>query len=393
MDDAHIERSKEPMTTPFPQESEQKQLIDLLQGKEMIVCYGAGGVGKTTTSAALGIKAALMGRRVLVLTIDPARRLCDTLHISDEPEIPHAISAEEFKAVGAELKGALSIWMVQPGLVFDRAVREIASSPENADKLQDTRIYKALRSMVSGMQEYMAGESLYQFITSHDYDLIVLDTPPSRNAVDFLMAPDQLLGFFDSRIIKLFAPSTGRFSIFGRARKILQNVFQQVAGGSFIAQLQEFVSLLLDSVDVLRDHAQAIQDLLTSSRTGHMLIASPSEDAIDEMIYFQTVLQQQQIQPNGSIINRSLTHQPTTTIEQYTEQNPELSLPIDEITKSALEKLSPFVEQEHHLAEKHRQTVRRLRKQSPPQHFILAAPHLGHEIEDLYGLVQLAQIL
>ncbi len=378
------------MTTQFPQESEQKQLASLLQNKEMIVCYGAGGVGKTTTSAALGIKAAMAGRRVLVLTIDPAKRLCDTLHISDQPDEPHPISAEEFAEHGAELKGALSIWMVQPGLVFDRAVREIASSPENADKLQETRIYKALRSMISGMQEYMAGESLYQFLHGGDYDLIVLDTPPSRNAVDFLTAPDQLLGFFDSRIIKLFAPSNNRFSLLGRARKVLQNVFQQVAGGSFIDQLQEFVTLLLDSVDILRDHAQAIQDQMMSSKTGHLLIASPSSDSIEEILYFRDVLEEQKIRPSGAIINRSLVQQPATSIQDHLEAQGITQGSTD--AQSALEKLRPLVDEEQRMAVQHRDTVIKLRSSFRSQ-FVLAAPHLGHEIEDLAGLIQLAETL
>lgn len=381
------------MTTSFSQSVEQKKLAELLSQKQMIVCYGAGGVGKTTTSAALGIKAALMGRRVLVLTIDPARRLCDTLRISEHPETPHRITAEEFEKHRTELKGQLSIWMVQPALVFDRAMRDMASTPQIADQLQQTRIYQALRSMVSGMQEYMAGESLYQFLHSGYYDLIILDTPPSRNAIDFLTAPDQLLGFLDSRIIRLFAPSTGGFSLFNQARKVLQSVFQQVAGGSFINQLQEFVSLLLDSVDVLRNHAQAIQDQMSSSRTGHLLIASTSSDSIDEIKYFRTVLQQHKIQPSATLINRSLVQQASETIPQYLAQHPELPISKTPILDAALYKLQPWIQQEHDVVQKHRKIIEQLRIQSAPPHFVLAAPHLGHEIEDLAGLIQLARHL
>jgi len=381
------------MTTPFPQEAEREQLEQLLLTKRLIVCYGAGGVGKTTTSAALGIKAALLGRKVLVLTIDPAKRLADTLNISVDPTEARSISQEQFGQCGVSLSGSLDIWMLQPTIVFERLFQDIAVSPEHAEKLLNTKIFKELRKLVSGMQEYMAGESLYQFTNHSQYDLVILDTPPSRNAVDFLMAPDQLLGFLDSRIIKLFASSSGGFSLFGRARKVLQQVLKEVAGSGFISQMQEFVTLLLDSVEPLKNHATNVRNLLTSQRSGHILIASPAPEAIEEVLYFKRVLQRQRLPLSAMIINRSLAQYSAEDIEDYLEKNTRLSASEDSISSLALHKFKNFAELERKSSEKHQKDILKLRKDSRSAYFVLATPHIGGEIEDLKGLLHLSESL
>lgn len=378
--------------TSFTQTEQRQKLQELLEQKQIIVCYGAGGVGKTTTSAALGVKAALAGRRVLVLTIDPAKRLADTLNISIENADPHPIEAERFEALGADLNGgSLAIWMVQPSIVFDRAIAGIVSE-ERVQEVFDLSIYQAMRKLVSGMQEYMAGESLYQFFTSGQYDLIILDTPPSRNAVDFLMAPEQLLGFLDSSILKVFVPNGGRFSLFNRARRVLQSVFQNVGGSGFLGQIQVFTSLILDGIDILKDHAKFIQNLLQQDEAGHLLVTSPEPASLDEARYFKTVLKRLNLPLSGLVVNRSLAAHSEQSIQQYMDEiNTDEELILTEELHQALEQLRPFEQSEHKTAEEHRTLLTNLRKELDEATLLFASPHLGRDIDDLDGLLRLSK--
>src|SRR4051794_17026632 len=150
---------------------------ELIKDATVIVCCGAGGVGKTTTSAALALGAAKLGRRVLVLTIDPARRLAQAMGIPENSVRPVTISPEQLRAVGVE-QGALDAWMLNPRVVFDGLVRKLAPTPAQAERILKLRLYQALSDLVAGMQEYTAAEALFGFSTSGAYDLIVLDTPP-----------------------------------------------------------------------------------------------------------------------------------------------------------------------------------------------------------------------
>lgn len=383
------------MTDSFIQLSqveEQQQLLELLTEKRVVVCYGAGGVGKTTTSAALGVKAALAGRRVLVLTIDPAKRLADTLHISIEGGDPHPIDEGRFVSLGETLSGgSLSIWMVQPSMVFDKAIQSIVSA-EKAAEVFDLTIYQSMRKMVSGMQEYMAGESLYQFVSGGAYDLVILDTPPSRNAVDFLMAPEQLLGFLDSRILRAFVPDSSRFSLFSQARRVLRSVFQNVGGSGFLGQIQTFTSLILDGLEVLKEHAEEVQRLLRSDESGHLLVSSPEPASIEEIRYFQKVLSRLGLPLKGLILNRSLAAHPGQRLSEYAEAHPDWDVWSASLANSAA-LLAPLEAKELAIAEGHRKLLAQLKGEANDGSLVLAAPHLGRDIDDLEGLLRLARQL
>lgn len=387
------------MTTPFSQEEDRAKLTDLLATKKVVVCYGAGGVGKTTTSAALGVKAAVEGRRVLVLTIDPAKRLADTLNISIESADPHTVAPERFVELGVETKGSLSLWMVQPPIVFENAIMGITSK-ERVGELDGLSIYQSMKSLVSGMQEYMAGESLYQFATSEKFDLIILDTPPSRNAVDFLMAPEQLLGFLDSRILRAFAPGEpGRFSLLGRAKQGLQSIFKNIGGGGFFGQVQTFTSLVLDGLDVLKGHAAYVQRLLRSEGAAHIVVTSPEAASLEEATYFQGVLERIGLPLSGMLVNRSLAANEGETLSGYLEEHPEVRIGEDtsglseaELTQ-AVALLAPYEEGEKQTAEAHQALLGDLRRKISAKTLLLASPHLGRDIDDLDGLLRLARKL
>ncbi|MBL9037708.1 MAG: AAA family ATPase, partial [Archangium sp.] len=184
-------------------------LNTVITSKRVIVCCGAGGVGKTTTSAALALAAARSGRRVLVLTIDPAKRLAQALGLKDHMRTPTPIPKEKLDEAGVTT-GTLHAWMLNPDVVFEALVRRLATSPAQAKRILDSRLFRHLSELVAGMQEYTAAEALYELSQSGAYDLIVLDTPPARNALDFLEAPGKLAKFLDEKILNLFLPGKTR---------------------------------------------------------------------------------------------------------------------------------------------------------------------------------------
>ena len=216
------------------------EIAALLQEKRVLVLAGPGGVGKTTTAAALGLAAAQAGRRVLVLTIDPARRLADALGLPLDAPRPTPVPAERLAALGLTGKGTLDAWMLDPKVVFEEMVRRLASSPAEAQKLIATRLFGHLSELISGMQEYTAAEALYTFVEDRKYDLVVLDTPPSRNALDFLDAPGRLTRFLEEGVLSIFLPKTGS-SLLQRAGKLVGSVFSRALGDGFVKELETFL--------------------------------------------------------------------------------------------------------------------------------------------------------
>ncbi len=365
------------------QERHKERLKGFLEERKICVCCGSGGVGKTTMAAILGVGAALLGERVLVLTIDPARRLADALGMTLTSERPQRVPLDDFLGEGLEGKGSLDVWMLQPASVFDEMVRSLSSSQEKAETLFRTTMYQAIRQLIAGMQEYMAGESLYQFAVSGEYDLIVLDTPPSRNAIDFLAAPDRILGFFDSRILKVFAPKKEGW-LLNRARKIVMNIFTQLAGNSFWGQAQEFVALSMEIFEQLKGHAETVRHLLASEEAIHLLITSPAPLSLKESLYFQRVLEEKNIPFGGFILNRSLANHPT---ERCTESDL-----VPDNLQMALNKLQPSIEYELQLVDAHRKLFGKLDEiAARHQAMTIAVPHTGDNIENIEGLIHLAR--
>jgi anion-transporting ArsA/GET3 family ATPase len=382
------------MSQHLSQNDHRHKLRDTLLDHRIVVCCGAGGVGKTTTSAALGLAAALLGQKVLVLTIDPARRLAEALGVSFSDNAPHNVPLE---GIATPLEGIplgeLDMWMLHPQPVFDDMVERLSTSKEQLEQVTKNPLYQAVRNLISGMQEYMAGESLYQFYANEHYDLLILDTPPSRNAIDFLRAPEQILNFLDSRILKVFAPSESRFSLFDTARKVMQSTFERVAGTSFFTDTQEFVTLFLDMFEVLKGHAQTVQEILASDDSSHLLVTSPDTIAFQEALYFQSVLQERDIPFAGFILNRSMADRSLNT---YFDLEPSKRAQLGELSplqKAALEKLQPMALEEQDFVKQDRELLQQLENRCAEGAFTLASPHIGEDIEDLQGLLTLSTLL
>ena len=278
-------------------------LHDLVQHKRAIICCGAGGVGKTTTSAALAIAAARLGRRVLVLTIDPSKRLAETLGVSRNPVEPIPLSDERLRAAGIQPPGTLHAWMLDPKRVSDESVRRFAKDEKVVQSLLNNRVYQQATEMVTGLHEYTAVTALHRFITEGVYDLVVLDTPPSRNALDFLDAPNRFAGFFDSGVFKLFMPSTT--GLIGRAAGRLVNVVLSTVFGEFAAEMSAFLGAFASLFGTLNADFKVIRQFLSTDAASFLLVTSPTDEALAEAQFFHDKIITLGYPFAGFVLNRS----------------------------------------------------------------------------------------
>jgi anion-transporting ArsA/GET3 family ATPase len=282
-------------------------------GTGIIVCCGSGGVGKTTTSAALALRAAERGRKVVVLTIDPARRLAQSMGIEALDNTPRPVSG-----VGgaADPGGSLDAMMLDMKRTFDEVV-ESQATPEKAKQILENPFYIALSSSFAGTQEYMAMEKLGQLQRdaqqTGSYDLIVVDTPPSRSALDFLDAPERLSSFLDGRFVRLLlAPARGPARIMTAGLGLVTGALSKVLGGQFITDLQTFVAALDTVFGGFRARAQQTYALLQADGTAFLVVAAPESDALREAAYFVERLGEERMPLAGLVVNRATPAPPGT---------------------------------------------------------------------------------
>ena len=270
----------------------------------IIVCCGSGGVGKTTTSAALALRAAERGRKVVVLTIDPARRLAQSMGIAALDNTPRPVAG-----TASESGGSLDAMMLDMKRTFDEVV-ESQATPEKAKQILENPFYIALSSSFAGTQEYMAMEKLGQLQRDAQraatYDLIVVDTPPSRSALDFLDAPERLSSFLDGRFVRLLlAPARGPARIVTAGFGIVTNALSRILGGAFLTDLQTFVSALDTVFGGFRQRAQQTYALLQAPGTAFLVVAAPEPDALREAAYFVERLSEDRMPLAGLVVNRA----------------------------------------------------------------------------------------
>jgi anion-transporting ArsA/GET3 family ATPase len=285
----------------------------VLRDAQIVVCCGAGGVGKTTTAAALALRAAEAGRHVVVLTIDPARRLAQSLGLTELDNTPRPV-------VGLTGEGSLEAMMLDMKSTFDELVVEHAA-PEKAKAILENRFYQALSSSFAGTQEYMAMEKLAQLRASGDYDLIVVDTPPTRSALDFLDAPQRLTQFLDGRMTRiLLAPAkaggkAGAKSVakvIGTGLSVFTSVLTRIIGADVLKDLSAFIGALETMFGGFRERAQATYDLLKDEGTSFVVVAAPQADALREAAYFVERLAHDRMPLAGLVVNR--VHVPAATL-------------------------------------------------------------------------------
>ncbi|HEY1456964.1 MAG TPA: ArsA-related P-loop ATPase [Solirubrobacteraceae bacterium] len=285
--------------------AEQPILRQRLEDKRVLICAGAGGVGKTTTSAALALGLAAEGKKVAVLSIDPAQRLAEALGLAELPGEPRRIDAELFAAAGIQMRGELWAMMLDTKRTFDELIARLASDPETREEIYSNRIYRELSGAVAGSQEFTAIAKLYELERGGDFDVIVLDTPPSRNALDFLDAPTRLIGFLDGRALSLFlAPGGVAARVLGRGSGLLFAAFARVSGIDLLGELSGFFQSLAGVIDGFRERVRGVQELLRHQDSAFLTITSPQSSPVAEAIFLAGELTRQHMPYGALIVNR-----------------------------------------------------------------------------------------
>ena len=351
----------------------------------ILVCCGAGGVGKTTTSAALALAAAEAGRTVVVLTIDPARRLAQSLGLEELDNEPRRVDVP-----GAP--GELHAMMLDMKRTFDDVV-VAHSTPERAQQILDNPFYQSLSSSFSGTQEYMAMEKLGQLRASDQWDLIIVDTPPSRSALDFLDAPNKMGRFLDGTMIRLLAGS-GRAGLkFASAGfMFFSRIISKILGGQLLRDISAFVAALDTMFGGFRERATATYELLRRPGTWFVVVATPEPDALREASYFVDRLSAEGMPLAGLVLNR--THPPATTLlsatraEGAAERVVEAGAEGADLAAAALRVHAERMTQaarEQHLADRF--------TSAHPEVAVRAVPAAAGDVHDLDGLRVMGEAL
>ena len=281
-------------------------LRTLVREREVLVCCGTGGVGKTTTAAVLALAAARTGRDAVVVTIDPAKRLADTLGLEELGNVTHEIPRERWDPHRTSPgSGRLSALMLDTRSTFDALVSRYASTPEQAERILENRFYRNIASALSGTQEYMAMEKLYELHDEGGHDLIVVDTPPTRHALDFLDAPARLTRLLDHRIFRfLMVPARTGLRVAGVAVQAFFRAVGKVVGAEAIEDVVAFFRAFEGMEQGFRDRASIVTELLAADRTGFVLVTSPRRDSVEEAEFFADRLRASDLTVAGLVVNR-----------------------------------------------------------------------------------------
>jgi anion-transporting ArsA/GET3 family ATPase len=265
----------------------------------VVVCCGAGGVGKTTTAAAMALRAAEYGRTVVVLTIDPAKRLAQALGVKDLGNTPQRVP------LAPEVTGELHAMMLDMRRTFDEMVVQYSGS-DRADAILENQFYQTVATSLAGTQEYMAMEKLGQLLAQDKWDLVVVDTPPSRNALDFLDAPKRLGSFMDSRLWKmLLAPGRGIGRLVTGAVGLAMKALSTVLGSQMLSDAAGFVQSLDATFGGFREKADRTYELLKRRGTQFVVVSAAEPDALREASFFVDRLSQESMPLAGLILNRT----------------------------------------------------------------------------------------
>jgi len=291
------------VTTPTPDAGPASDgtapdgIDEVVRDRSIIVCCGSGGVGKTTTSAAIALQAARLGRTACVVTIDPARRLANSLGVDELSNSPTRIEGD--------WPGELHALMLDPKGTFDDLITRYSDSEAQAEDIRVNRIYRNLTGTLSGTQEYMAMEKLHELVEEGGFDVIVVDTPPSRNALDFLDAPRRLTHFLENRVFQaLMAPTRVGLRFMGVAAQALLRTISKVAGADIVHDAVAFFQAFEGMEEGFRLRAARVRELLVQPTTAFVLVASPRPDSVDEAIHFAAKLAESDMSATALIVNR-----------------------------------------------------------------------------------------
>lgn len=279
---------------------------ELLTQKRLCVCVGAGGVGKTTTAAAIAIGLAATGRRVALVTIDPSRRLAGALELDRLSNEPQRLTDAHLAPTGIDLAGG-ELWamVLDPKQTFDELVTRLAPDPQTRDRVFANHIYRELSGAVGGSHEFTAIAKLYALDQERTYDAIVLDTPPSRDTLEFLRAPQRLIQFFDTRALRLLLTPAGFGArLASHAGAPALSLLRRLVGVDLLAEISLFLAAMGGLIGGFRERASAVEALLHDPACTFILVSSPEQEPVREAIDFAAQLRDAGLTPGALIVNR-----------------------------------------------------------------------------------------
>jgi anion-transporting ArsA/GET3 family ATPase len=349
------------------------ELAALVNERNVIVCCGSGGVGKTTVSAVFALAAARAGRRACVVTVDPARRLADSLGVQSLPNTP--------TEVAGDWPGSLHALMLDTKGTFDDLIHTYARTPEQAEGILGNRLYQNLTGALSGTQEYMAMEKLHELVESGEFDVVVVDTPPTRNALDLLDAPRRLSRFLENRLFRaLLMPTRISLRAIGVATQALLRTLSKVAGAEIVQDAVGFFQAFEGMEEGFRTRAGAVRELLADPATAYVLVTSARADAVAEASFFAEKLVERDVAPAALVVNRI---------------HPHFALPGSGVPPGATGRLAALeanLAALNEVARREEGSYAKLAAQVAPA-VLGRIPLFGHDVHDLGGLQHAADVL
>jgi anion-transporting ArsA/GET3 family ATPase len=365
-------------------------VADLLEGKKVCICAGSGGVGKTTTSAAIAAGMAARGKKVAVLTIDPAKRLADSLGLPELGNVERRVDTTVLENGGGEGGGELWAMMLDAKATFDEVIAKHAPDEETRDRILENRIYKQLSNALAGSQEYMAMERLFELHQEDRYDLLVLDTPPTRNALDFLDAPRRLTQFIEGRSLQVFMRPTGLgMRLFGRGTSMMFSILRRLTGVDLLEDISEFFQAFSGMVGGFQERAKRVNELLADRHTAFLVVCGPQGEPIEEAVYFHRKLVEAKLPFEGVVVNKV-----------HFESEYEVA-PDEDVVGELMEALgdedlatraAASLADHRTLARRDRRNIDRLRAELRARP-VIQVPYLDEDVHDLPGLMEINRYL
>jgi anion-transporting ArsA/GET3 family ATPase len=363
---------------------------ELLEGKSACICAGSGGVGKTTSAAAIAAGMAARGKKVAVLTIDPAKRLADSLGLPELGNEERRVDPRHFAEAGVDTQGG-ELWamMLDAKATFDELVRRHAPDAETRDRILANRIYQQLSNALAGSQEYMAMEKLFELHAEDRYDLLVLDTPPSRNALDFLEAPRRLMQFIEGRALQVFMKPTGLgMKVFGRGTSMMFSVLRRITGVEVLEDLSEFFQAFSGMVGGFRERAKRVNELLASPKTCFLVVCAPQGEPINEAVYFHRRLVEAKLPFGGVIVNKVHYESELPAYEDGLEDELAAALGDEDLARRVVENFDDY----RALAARDQRNIERLMAEMRAR-LVIQVPYLDTDVHDLPGLMRINDYL
>jgi len=363
-------------------------LHERVKGKRVLICVGSGGVGKTTTSAALALALAQRGAKVAVVTIDPAKRLAAALGLHELSGEPIRIDPATFAEQGVEIDGELWAMMLDAKGTLDGIVARLAPDERAREEILANPVYRELSTAVAGSHELSAIAKLYELNEEHEFDVIVLDTPPSRNALDFLNAPTRLLGFLEGRALQVFlAPSGLTARLFGRGTGLVFAIFARVTGVDMLGDLSTFFRSLGGVIEGFGERTRGVARLMRDPSSAFLIVTSPEPEPAGEALFLAERLADLGMRRAALIVNRvhldGLGGHSTEEVKELLA--PELG---DGLAARVASNLADF----DVLVDRDRATIARLsRALEEPEPTLV--PDLDEDVQDLLGLTRIAEHL